>query len=55
MADVAPGAFQAALSAFKMKMIIQMILEPKHMNLKRQNKIKQQVKKILISGATCIY
>jgi hypothetical protein len=26
-----------------MKMLIQMILEPKHKNLKGQNKIKQQV------------
>jgi hypothetical protein len=30
-----------------MKMIIQMILEPKHKNLKGQNKIKQQVQKIV--------
>jgi hypothetical protein len=30
-----------------MKMIIQMILEPKHKNLKGQNKIKQQVPKIV--------
>jgi hypothetical protein len=30
-----------------MKMIIQMILEPKHKNLKVQNKIKQQVQKIV--------
>ncbi len=41
------NAHRAALSAFKMKMIIQMILEPKHKNLKGQNKIKQQVKKIV--------
>jgi hypothetical protein len=37
------NAHRAALSAFKMKMIIQMILEPKYKNLKGQNKIKQQV------------
>jgi hypothetical protein len=37
---------RAALSTFKMKMIIQMILEPKHNNLNGQNKIKQQVQKI---------
>jgi hypothetical protein len=41
------NAHRAALSAFKMKMIIRMILEPKHKNLKAQNKIKKQVKKIV--------
>jgi hypothetical protein len=41
------NAHRGALSAFKMKMIIQMILEPKHKNLKGQNKIKQQVQKIV--------
>jgi hypothetical protein len=49
MVDVAPqsisNAHRAALSAFKTKMIIQMILEPKHKNLKGQNKIKQQIQK----------
>ncbi len=38
---------RGALSAFKMKLIIQMILEPKHKNLKGQNKIKQLVQKIV--------
>jgi hypothetical protein len=32
-----------------------MILEPKHKNFKDEYKIKEQVKKILISGATCLY
>ncbi len=31
-----------ALSAFKMKIIIRMISEPKHKNFKGQNKIKQR-------------
>jgi hypothetical protein len=41
------NAHRGALSAFKMKMIIRMILEPKHKNLKGQNQIKQQVQKIV--------
>ncbi len=32
-----------------------MILEPKHKNFKDENKIKELVKKKLISGATCLY
>ncbi len=37
------NAHRAALSGFKMKMLISMILEPKHKKLKDQNKLKQQV------------
>jgi hypothetical protein len=32
-----------------------MILEPKHKNFKEEYKIKEQVKKKLLSGATCLY
>ncbi len=32
-----------------------MILEPKHKNFKDEYKIKELVKKNLISGATCLF
>jgi hypothetical protein len=35
-------------------MIILMILELKHKNFKDQYKIKERVKKIIISGASCL-
>jgi hypothetical protein len=41
------NAHRGALSALQMKMIIRMILEPKHKNLKGQNKIKPEVQKIV--------
>jgi hypothetical protein len=31
------------------------VLEPKHMNFKEEYKIKERVKKKLISGSTCLY